>query len=377
MLNNEFPPLGGGTATVNQAILQCFKNNPDLKIDLVTSALGKEREEELFADHIKIYKVPVDNKCIHHSSNRELITYSLRGLWLTLKLTQKTKYDLCFAWSAVPAGAVAYCLHLLRRIPYLVRVCGPDIPGFEKRYTWCYRLLTPLIRAVWRHARAVIAKCRPEAEMITNIDPSVSVSIIRNGVDTASFADAARVPDEGPLRLLCVGRLIDRKGQEQLFEAISRLREEGSSLFLDLVGTGDSEAYYRKRVSTLGIDDLVRFVGYVPRNEIAKHYAAAHVFVLPSFNEGMSVATLEAMAAGLPLVVTDCPGMEELVEEETNGLTFSTGDIDALTRHLSYLNDNREITRQMGEASRQRATRFSWSSVADVYLDLFTDSTER
>ncbi|HEX9439466.1 MAG TPA: glycosyltransferase, partial [Roseiflexaceae bacterium] len=133
MLNNEFPPLGGGTGTVNRALLQRFARVPGLEIDLITSALGRQPEQELFAERIRILKVPVNNRNLHHSSNRELLTYAARSLRAALKLQRARPYDLCFAWSAVPAGAVALALRRLTRLRYLVRVCGPDIPGFEQR----------------------------------------------------------------------------------------------------------------------------------------------------------------------------------------------------------------------------------------------------
>ena len=80
MLNNEYPPLGGGTGTVNQALLLRFAEAPDLEIDLITSALGKEQESEAFSQRVHIYRVPVNNRNIHHSSNRELLSYAARAL---------------------------------------------------------------------------------------------------------------------------------------------------------------------------------------------------------------------------------------------------------------------------------------------------------
>ena len=102
MLNNEFPPLGGGTGTVNRALLERFAQVPWLEIDLITSARGKQAEEEQFAERIRILKVPVNNQNIHHSSNRELVTYAARALPLALKLHRATPYDLCFSWCTVP-----------------------------------------------------------------------------------------------------------------------------------------------------------------------------------------------------------------------------------------------------------------------------------
>src|SRR5688572_27582872 len=220
MLNNEFPPLGGGTGTVNRVMLEHFARVAGLEIDLITSALGKNFEEEPFSDRIKLYKVPVRNKNIHHSSNRELIEYSLRGLRHALKLHRKQPYDLCFAWSAVPAGAIALALRRLVGLRYIVRVCGPDIPGFERRYQSIQRFLLPLIRRIWYGAERVVAKSEREIEMIHAVDPYLSCLLIPNGVDIVAFKPNQTVPEAGPLRILCVGRLIERKGQHHLIEAV-------------------------------------------------------------------------------------------------------------------------------------------------------------
>jgi phosphatidylinositol alpha-1,6-mannosyltransferase len=371
MLNNEFPPLGGGTGTVNRALLQHFAKVPWLEIDLVTSALGRLEEEEPFAERIHILKVPVNNRNIHHSSNRELLTYAARALARSQREHRTRRYDFCFAWSAVPAGGVALVLRRLTGLRYLVRVCGPDIPGFERRYRTLYPILSPVIRAIWHGSETVVAKCSGEADMIRAVDHTVPISLVPNGVDLEAFRPGDGIPDDGPLRLLCVGRLIERKGQHHLIEAVKRLTDSGIDVTLELVGTGDALTANQVQVQALGIADRVRFVGYVPREQVAEHCAAAHVFVLPSYNEGMSVATLEAMAAGLPVVVTRTGGTADLVEEEVNGLTFEWADVDTLTAHLRRLAADRLLARRMGASSRQRASEFSWDTAAEMYLHIF------
>ncbi len=370
MLNNEFPPLGGGTGTVNQALLQRFACVVDLEIDLFTAALGGKPEREQFSERIQIYKVPVNNRDLHHSSNRELLTYAAGVLPAALARQCALPYDFCFAWSAVPAGGVALALRSLTGLPYLVRVCGPDIPGFEERYDWLYPVLAPFIRAVWQHARLVVAKCDGEAAMIRRVDPSITPAIVPNGVDVAAFR-VAKPRLRGPLRIICVARLIERKGQRHLIAALRRLRDAGVAAAVEFVGTGDAERMYRAEAERLDVADLVTFTGYVPRERIAERYANADVFVLPSYNEGMSVATLEAMAAGLPLVVTRTGGTVELVQEGENGLTFAWSDVETLTQHLAYLAANREHLLRMGAASRRRAEQMSWEAVAQQYLNMF------
>ena len=375
MLNNEFPPLGGGTGTVNLAILQRMASMPGLEVDLITSALGKRAEEVDFAERVRIFKVPVNNRIIHHSTNRELIAYASRSWFLAGRLQRARAYDLCFAWSAVPAGGVAWALRRTAGLPYLVRVGGPDIPGFEARYHLLYPVLTPMIRSIWRGAERVVAKCAGEAAMIRAVDKDVPIALIPNGVELEAFPPASPPPESGPLRLLCVARLIERKGQRLLIHAVKGLTDQGIDVSLDLIGTGDAQASYEAQARALGMEEKVRFVGYVPRERMAAHYAAAHAFVLPSDNEGMSVATLEAMAARLPLVVTRTGGTDDLVEEGVNGWTFPRGDEESLMGHLRRLALDRSLARRLGEASRTRAAQFSWEQACDGYVHLFEKIT--
>jgi phosphatidyl-myo-inositol dimannoside synthase len=371
MLDNEYPPLGGGMGTANQALLCQFASCPDMEIDFITAALGRQAETLSLAERIQCYKVPVRNQNLHHSSNRELVAYAIQARALALQLHRTRPYDFCFAWSALPAGAVARYVHWRTGLPYVVWVSGPDIPGYELRYRWLYPFLKPFLRTVWRSATPLIAKCREEVDLIHQTDRHVPVTIIPNGVDLNAFRPGAPIPDDGPLKLICVARLIERKGQQYLIEAVRRLRDSGLEIIVDLVGTGDSLAAYRALAQQLNVAHCVNFVGYVPREEIPQHYAAAHVFVLPSYYEGMALAAVEALGAGLPLVLTRTGGTADVLEEGVNGFTFAWADVDALTAHLHCLAMNRALARQMGRASRLRAARFGWESIAATYRQLF------
>jgi glycosyltransferase involved in cell wall biosynthesis len=290
-------------------------------------------------------------------------------------LHKQEKYDFCFAWSAVPAGAIALVLRRMKGLRYMLRVCGPDIPGFETRYRSIHFFLAPLIRRIWRAADSVVAKSAREIEMIQAVDPAVDCLLIPNGVDASRFKPIHPAPDDGPLKLLCVGRLIERKGQRHLIEVIKRLSDATLDVELDLVGEGDDRPAIEAQVARLGLGDRVCFSGYVPREKIAEHYAAAHVFVLPSYNEGMSVALLEAMAAGLAVVVTPTGGTSELIEPEINGLVFDWGDVETLASHLRRLAQDRAVVRRMGQAARQRASEFSWDCAALRYVEIFRSLT--
>jgi phosphatidylinositol alpha-1,6-mannosyltransferase len=372
MLDNEFPPLGGGMGTANLALFRQFAQSPDMRIDLITSAMGGDSEFKRFSNNISIYKVPVWNRNIHHSSNRELILYAAQAFIIARRLIRDHPYDFCFAWSALPAGAVAWTLCRLYNLSYMVWVSGPDIPGFENRYRHLYPPLMPLLRRIWRHANPLIAKCQEEVDMIRAVDPDLTVEIIPNGAELADFTPRAIPSQKKHLSIICVARLIERKGQHHLIKAVKQLLDEGIDVKAVLLGAGDALDQYRALSKKLGIVESVEFLGYIPRKDLNKFYNEADVFVLASFNEGMSLAALEAMAAGLPLVVSRTGGTSMLVEEGINGFTFDWADIDSLVDHLRKFAKKRELVSKMGIESRSRAEAFSWPRIADRYLNLFT-----
>ncbi|MFZ6027530.1 MAG: glycosyltransferase family 4 protein [Chloroflexota bacterium] len=362
--------------TANLALLQCFAGLPDMEIDVVTSAMGGNRQFEQFSQSIRIFKVPVWNRNIHHSTNRELILYAVQAFFVAWHLSRQKRYDFCFAWSAVPAGAVALALRYVVRLSYMVWVSGPDIPGFEQRYARLHRFLRPLLLRVWKGAQPLIAKCPEEVGLIHKVQPGQKVIIIPNGVDLENSPVGSPGTVVRPLQIVCVARLIERKGQHHLIQAVKQLLDEGLEVEVKLLGTGDSLAAYQQLAAALGLQAHVRFLGYVSREDVRKYCADADVFVLPSFYEGMSLAALEAMGVGLPLVLTRTGGTEELVAEGVNGLTFDWADVQQLAAHLSLLAKDRRLVQRMGQASRQRAARYAWPAIAKEYLALFERTRE-
>jgi glycosyltransferase involved in cell wall biosynthesis len=125
----------------------------------------------------------------------------------------------------------------------------------------------------------------------------------------------------------------------------------------------------KERCRELALADKVDFRGYVSHDDLSHLYRTAEVFVQPSFYEGMSNTVLEAMATGLPIVATGEGGKEELLQE--NAVTTNYGNPEALAASITELLSNQEKMVSMGERSRQIAERFSWTAVAQSYLDIY------
>ena len=374
MLNNEFPPLGGGTGSVTSSVLAGLVAYENIEIDLITSGQYSSLSIEQLSDNINLYRVPIRITNVHHARNRDLIEYAIKAFLLSCKLMRKRRYHVCLAWCSVPAGVLALALRWIFKVPYIVRVSGPDLPGFEDRYQRTVRLLMPLLKLVWKSARLVVAKCEPEGAVVQRCQPNSKVQISPNGVDLSSFHPAAsgRVADS-PLRILCVGRLIERKGQEALIRACHTLKERGKLVRLTLAGDGDRRPHYEHLVYELSLEQEVEFLGYVSRADIGKCYRAADVFVLPSSNESMSVATLEALASGLPVISSAEWTSGQLVKHGENGFVVEFGSVPQLVDALQDIAEHPEQVEQFAAVSRQIAQEFSWDVVVARYARLFTE----
>lgn len=375
MLNNEFPPLGGGTASVNLAILKELADVDNLSIDLITSSEGTRDEYQQFSEDIRIFKVPVNSKNIHHASNLELIKYFSKATITALSLSRKNQYVACLAWCTVPAGAVALLMHHLRGIPYIIRVSGPDLPGFEKRYKSTVRILLPLLKVIWRKARIIIAKCEEEKNTILSACPNLQVKIIPNGVDTKLFhpKSSPRALKQ-PFTFLSVGRLVARKNQDLIIHALHKLIEEGIKARLVLVGDGDAKKECQKLIQDLNLENEIELRGYVDREKLPMIYQEADCFILASDNEGMSVALLEAIASGLPVITTNTGGALEIIGEKQRDFLLEKPDVTTLSSKMAQMVHESDSLEQLSNTLRERAMQYSWSIPAKEIINLLTNS---
>ncbi len=375
ILDNEFPPLGGGTGVINYHVMTELDRHTEVEVDLVTSSRTKDQYEvEPFGSRGRIFKVPVDNQNIHHSSNVELLRYSSRGLRQAQRLIDEQPYDLCWAYATVPAGAIALALRLRTGLPYILITQGPDIPWYERRYYPLYPILWPVIKLIWHQATVVTAQSEASRQLMRRTAPRLPVPIIHNGVEIERFAPTPEVlaqrGQRRPFTILCVGRLIERKGQHHLLQAADLLHQQGyaGQFQVALVGMGDAEGQLRDQSVQLGLQDAVVFAGLVAREEMPGWYANADLFVLPSYNEGMSVALLEALASGLPAVVTETGGTVELVRD--NGFVIPWAEPVALADMLERFLREPALCRALGQRSHDIARGFGWGATAQAYLDL-------
>lgn len=374
IISHEYPPIGGGGANACFFLTREFAKKGH-QVTVITAQFENLAHCEATGEGARIIRVPCRRGNKEKSSFSEMLSYLLSAWRRADALLKKEKYDICLTFFGIPSGPLA--LHLKRKyqLPYVVRFGGGDIPGAQKRFKYLYTMLAPVVRAIWKNASHLIANSEGLKKRALAFEDRYAVDIIENGVDNLFFVPGGREKEAEAVVILFVSRLIEGKGLQYLIPELPEIQESvrqktGRGVRLVIVGDGPYRAALEELTAGAGARELVRFEGRKDKEQVQRYYQAADLFVLPSLSEGMPNVVLEAMASGLPIVMTPCEGSKELVTD--NGIIASLKNLpEALIRVCA---DERE-RRAMGQNSLRRVeSYFRWESIGDRYLTVLEDS---
>lgn len=220
------------------------------------------------------------------------------------------------------------------------------------------------------------------ARIAAALTPEAAARMVRMppGVDEKTFhpdsgGDAVRAGlglTDRPV-VVCVSRLVKRKGQDTLIAAMPRILAEEPEAVLLIVGGGPYEKDLRRLARTTGVADSVRFTGPVPWAELPAHYGAGDVFAMPCRTrrggldvEGLGIVYLEASATGLPVVAGDSGGAPDAVLDGETGWVVHGGDAEKTAARVLTLLSDEALRRRMGAAGRAWVEEtWRWSLLAD------------
>ena len=163
-------------------------------------------------------------------------------------------------------------------------------------------------------------------------------------------------------QLLFLGVLIKRKGVADLIQAISLLKKEGrlNNLKFIIAGSGSEEENLKQQASELQVEHWIEFAGWTDGKAKERYLKESQALVLPSYNEGLPIAVLEAISYGLPVIATDVGDMAAAVREGENGFLIKPGDVSALADKIKKITEDKGRYNQMSTKSKEIAlTEFS------------------
>ena len=285
---------------------------------------------------------------------------------------------------------VAYAAAGVKDVWDLPLVATVHATEYGRHQGWLPGPMNKLIHQVewWLtyEARRVITCSRYMHDQVAEIfaKPPETLDVVPNGVDVRDFA----LPDEevaafrrelapaGTNVVLFAGRLEYEKGVQTVLDALHDLRElVGPTEFL-IAGVGTYSEELRRKVAELGLEEHVRFTGFLTDHDLRLHYAAADVAVAPSIYEPFGLVAVEAMACGTPVVVGDTGGLREVVSGG-HGLTFTPQDAEHLTEVLARVLADGDLAAELTARGRRRIlARYDWGGVARATAAVYERAVE-
>ncbi len=379
--NYEYPPLGGGAAHATAYILKSLSQHHDIQIDLVTSAIDAKESQEKISENITVHRIPIGKnpENLHFQSQKELLTYTFNARKYANKLVAQNDYDFTHSFFTVPCGILSLYYKLFHNLNYIVSLRGADVPGYSERFTLIYKMFTPIIKVIWQSAHYRVTNSAGLTTLAKKTSPKMEFKEIYNGIDLKPFEGISRKKeaDKEKFTILCAARMTHRKGFQYVLDAVATLANEHPQI--DIVfagGDGGMSSKLAGQTQALGLESHVTFLGRYTKDDIVQIYENADVFVMPSFNEGMSNNALEALASGLPIIMTPTGGAQELVHDGRNGFIVNFMDAQEIAKCINLLISDSKKRTTMGEESLRIAKELSWDTAANQYYALYQKTRE-
>ncbi len=368
ILNHEFPPIGGGGGRAAEHICQTLAKR-GYQIEVLTSHLaGLTREEERDGYHIT--RIPCLRSQPFKASFLSMGLYVLAGLWAGRRLIRAFHPDLIHVHFAVPAGALAWALSKIHRIPYVLTAHLGDVPGGtpEKTGGW-FRYVFPFTRPIWRGASEIVAVSEFTRGLALK-HYNEEIKVIPNGVDLDT-PDPEKIHVSPSPRIVFAGRFMVQKAPVEIVRVLGELQDLPWECVM--IGDGPLMEDVKREISSRGLDNRFELTGWIEPEQVLDSFARSDILFMPSLSEGLPVVGVQALSKGLAVVASRIGGFVDLVDDGKNGYMIEVGDTNQFAGHLRELLLDREKLLAFRKASLEKAADFDINRVVDEYEKVFAE----
>lgn len=365
LVTNDFPPRQGG---IQSFLWELVRRLPPEQIAVYASTYpGAERFDAELAFPVR-----------RHPTGMLLPTPAARHR----VLRARAEFGATSVWfgAAAPLGLLAPALRTAGAQRLVATTHGHEVgwallPGARQLLQRIARDVD-VVTYLGEYTRRKLARVVGGRAPLERLTPAVDTERFTPQVD--GDAVRARHGLAGHPVIVCVSRLVPRKGQDALIRALPAVRERVPDVRLLVVGGGAYAGRLHRLAARAGVTEQVRFTGAVPFAELPQHFAAGDVFAMPCRTrrfgldvEGLGMVFLEASATGLPVVAGDSGGAPETVQEGRTGYVVNGRDQAQLAERLSRLLLDRAAAERMGRQGRHWVEQdWQWDRIADRLAEL-------
>lgn len=301
----------------------------------------------------------------------------LKLFFIVRKLIKQEKYDLIWSGQILPVGTVCYLINKFYNIPYFVSTHGMDIM-LPQKSARKKKLMTKVLQAAKfitansRFTQKQLVKLGIDANKIEVIYPCANIS---SKSQTSSFSEDQSnkiqvIKDKYGLNdkkiLLTVGRLVKRKGQDMIIEAVNQLKNQYPDLMYLIVGDGPERENFQLSIANFQLQDQVIIINDVGDDDLPLYYQLADIFIMPSRDiegdaEGFGIVYLEAASFGLAVIAGKSGGTGEAVVDGKTGILVNPENVEEIKSAVVNLLENEPYRRQLGRNGKIRGEKeFNW-----------------
>ncbi len=319
---------------------------------------------------------------IRKLKNKFLVPFFAISLWWqALRLIHKHNIDMVNAHWAVPTGYIALWIKALAKIKLVTTIYGAELfPVMAGRM----QILKPFLRKAINHADIVVGISQATVEAAKALSGRDDVHVLPDGIDIEYYKPAPKNLEvlekyncNGKKVIFFTGRMVERKGHRYPLEAMQYLKENSVDIKLLLGGKGVLFEELKKMRDELGLQDMVEMPGFIPEEDMVPLLQSADAFVLPSCidaygdTEGSATIALEAMACGIPAIISHVGGNIGAIEDGRGAFYFESENVEDLAEKISTLLTNNKLAEHIATQARDYIVEhFSWEEIVGKYVDI-------
>jgi glycosyltransferase involved in cell wall biosynthesis len=371
IITHEFHPvLSGGTIFAEKMAEEWAALG--YRVEILTTGIGSGFPAEEYKGEVKVKRFWTGRTSVHDAKLNELLAFFHTGLPQMALYLARHRPHLILSVFAIPAGMIGVAIGKLLGVPHFTFVDAADTPGIQSAKQGLVKFLRPLFSAVTARATGVIVLQGIEDVACPQIS-NPNLEIIPNGtVIPVEVARPGTVNER--LEILSIGRLVLRKGFTQILEALAMVAKRRQDFHLTIVGSGTREEELREAVKAHQLESFVSLVGRVEYAALNSYYLKSDCYLFYGAAEGSSLAMIEALAYGLPILASDDLGTRTYVIPNENGMLVEHLNPKKLADAITDLLRDRERIPAYGKRSREIANEYSWANIARRYHSFFSSA---
>jgi glycosyltransferase involved in cell wall biosynthesis len=372
-----FPKYVGGAEIAIKEITDRIDSN-EIQFDMITLRFDSALPKKELVGNVAVHRIGFAKKNPTHDELTKFpmymtkVFYPLLAFLKAVQLYRKEKYDKMWCMMSYMGFPAVLFQIFYKQIPFILTLQeGDTISHITKR--WRIRLVSPLYKLVFRRASLVQVISKYLGNFAEDMGFREKLVVISNGVDvekfriqnsefiikklknTLGFRDTDKI-------LITTSRLVTKNAVDVIIKSLKYLPE---NVKLIVVGAGPEEKKLHTAMIEKGLEDRMKFLGYVSHENLLPYIQCADVFVRPSRSEGMGISFIEAMATGVPVVATPVGGIVDFISHQETGMFAEVDNPQSVAEQVRILLKDNALRQQIITNARALVEeKYDWDSIA-------------